>query len=94
MSQGRPALAFEVRRASPSESPQALAERALALVDAGADMLVVRMFRPVLSLCLALQGRVYRKAATNSNQGNHCSGDGVAVIKLEPSVEPMQCGSC
>ena len=44
MSQGRPALAFEVRRASPSESPQALAERALALVAAGADMLVVRMF--------------------------------------------------
>jgi hypothetical protein len=41
MSQGRPALAFEVRRASPSESPQALADRALALVDAGADALVV-----------------------------------------------------
>ena len=48
MSQGRPALAFEVRRASPSESPQALADRALALVDAGADALVVSRSAPFL----------------------------------------------
>jgi len=43
MSQARPALAFEVRRESPSESPQALVQRALALVEAGADILVVSL---------------------------------------------------
>ncbi len=47
MSQARPALAFEVRRESPSESPQALVQRALALVEAGADILVVSLWSPI-----------------------------------------------
>ena len=78
MSQARPALAFEVRRESPSESPQALVQRALALVEAGADILVVRLLSSV------------RQQHVDAAQG----GSGLRLLSTAKTESSQEIGKC